>query len=177
MNFSRRSGLTLIEVLVSIGLISVLIGAVTFVSLMVFRAWPVESAHTDQRLEASNVLETMLKDLRSAFEISSAEANQITFWQDRNDNGRKDIPDEERSFFWSGTVGEGLYRRNQDLSLNQQILSNINNFSISYFDADNQILAVPVTDLALIRALNVVFESQIDDEVINLRFNVKVRNL
>ncbi|MBU2541595.1 MAG: prepilin-type N-terminal cleavage/methylation domain-containing protein [Candidatus Omnitrophica bacterium] len=174
MSISNR-GLTLIEVLVSVGLISVLISAVTLISMSLFRSWPVESGHTEARLTASNVVESMLKELRAGLEISDAGDNQITFWKDLNDNGLKETALEDIAFSWSGLAGDGLYR-SQGPGLNQEILENVDIFSITYFDQNSQPLSQPIT-LSLIRALKVDIQSQIDDEVIKLRFNVKLRNL
>ncbi len=170
-----RRGLTLIELLISIGLIGILVSAVSLIGLSVFRSWPAESSHTDARVTASNTAERILKELRSTSEISVAGANQITFWNDSNSNGLKEAPGEDVTFSWSGLSGESLYR-SRGLGPNQESIKNINNFSITYFDENNQTLSQPVT-LSLIRALEFDIQSQIDEELIELRFNLKTRNL
>ncbi len=160
MNVSRR-GLSLLEVLVTLGLISVLMVAVTLIALSVFRSWPTQAGHSEQRMAASSAVERMLRELRSGLRIIDAQERQITFWLDSNDNGFKDASTEDVRFSWSGVVGESLCRR-EGLGANQEILKNINNFAITYF-ADN--------------LLEINLASQVDEEVINLRFDVKMRNL
>lgn len=173
MGVSRR-GLSLIELLITLGLISILIAAVTFTALSIFRSWPSEVGHSDQRLLALNAVERMLKELRSGLRIVLAESSQITFWLDSNDNGIEDVANEDINFSWSGVSGESLYRAEGAVS--EEILKNINNFSIIYFDDNSQPLAMPI-NLSLVRALEINLSSQIDEEAINLRFDVKVRNL
>jgi prepilin-type N-terminal cleavage/methylation domain-containing protein len=175
MHFSRR-GLTLIEVLVTLGLISVLIVAVTLIALTLFRSWPVELSHTDQRLATSNALERMLKELRSALDISAVDDKQITVWHDENDNGLRDWPAEGLTFSWSGVVGENLYRT-QGTETSQVLLANTTQFVITCFDQNNMALSYPITDLTLIRSLGIELSSVIDDETVKQRFRVKVRNL
>lgn len=177
MHFSRR-GLSLIEVLITLGLISVLIAAVTLIALNIFRSWPGQSDHSDQRLLAYNAAERMLKDLRGSLEILAVTPNQISLWLDINDNGLKPVPDtaERATFSWSGVSGASLYRT-QGANPSQVLLSGVTNFSITCFGQNNSTLIYPIADLKLIRALEVELSSQIDDEVISQRFRVKVRNL
>ncbi|MEW6008537.1 MAG: prepilin-type N-terminal cleavage/methylation domain-containing protein [Candidatus Omnitrophota bacterium] len=173
MIFSPR-GLTLLEVLISLAIISILIVAVTFTALSVFRSWPTEAGHSEERLLAANALERMLREFRSSLRIVLAQSNQITFWLDSNDNGIEDTLTEDVNFSWSGVAGESLYLAEGAVS--QEILKNINNFSIVYFDDNNQVLTTPI-NLSLVRLLEINLSNQIDEEVVNLRFKVKLRNL
>lgn len=175
MHFSRK-GLTLIEVIVSIGLISLLTLSVTLISLAILRSWQGESAYSNQRLSLISASESMVRDLRAALTINSVEERQINVWLDVNDNGLEESPDEQVVFSWSGVSGAGLFR-NQGLNFNQEILKNLDNFSISCLDQNNQVLTYPVTDTSLIRALSVNLTSKVSDESINLLLNIKVRNL
>ena len=177
IDFSRR-GLTLIEVLITLGLISVLIAAVILIALSIFRSWPVDSKHTDQRLMASVAVERILGDLRDSLEILAVTGNQISVWLDINDNGLKPVPDtaERVTFSWSGVSGASLYRT-KGINPGQVLLAGIANFSITCFDQNNNILTYPIADLKVVWALQVELSSKIDDELISRRFRVKVRNL
>lgn len=175
MKFSR-SGLTLIELLITLGLISVLIVAVTFVSLVVLRSWQADSSHSSLRLQTSDAVERLSKELRNALGIVRVQDKEISIWLDLNDNGLEEAASEQISFSWSGVSGESLYRT-EGSGLSQEILSNVSRFLITCFDQNNNSLAYPITDTSAIRLIQIQLTSNIDEEVINYRFNVKVRNL
>lgn len=175
MYFSRK-GLTLIEVIVSIALISLLTLSVTFISLAIFRSWQGESGYSNQRLQLISASESMIRDFRSALMVNSVDERQINIWLDVNDNGLEENPDEQVMFSWSGVSGQGLYRA-QGASLNQEILKNLGSFSIACLGEDNHELNYPISDTSLIRALRINLATNLDDETINVLFSVKMRNL
>ncbi|GEM_PF-3179866 len=175
MHFSRK-GLTLIEVIVSIGLISILTLSVTLISLAIFRSWQGESGYSNQRLMLTGASEAMIRDLRGALRINSVEERQINVWLDVNDNGLEESPDEQVVFSWSGVSGAGLFR-SQGLNFNQEVLKNLDGFSVFCLGQDNQVLDYPIADISLIRALKVNLTSKVSDESINLTLSVLVRNL
>ena len=105
---SKGSGFTLVELVVSLGIASVLMFGVGAAMLIAARAMPDAASPTRAIVDAAGALEQVLTELQYAVSIPNKSATMIEFTvADRDGN---DIPETIR-YEWSGAAGDPLTRR------------------------------------------------------------------
>jgi len=84
-------GVTLIELAIALTVMLMLISLVISVFISSTRVYNLQLGGTDVTWEGQNAIETMVKEIRECYEVTSAEANAITFWwKDLNDNSTRE---------------------------------------------------------------------------------------
>jgi prepilin-type N-terminal cleavage/methylation domain-containing protein len=105
---SQRRGFTLVEMVVSLGIASVLMLGMGAAMLVAARAMPAAGNPTATIVDAGAALEQVLTDLQYAIDVKSRSATMVEFTvADRDGN---DIPETIR-YEWSGVAGDPLTRR------------------------------------------------------------------
>ena len=154
-------------------MISVLVAAISFVFVVVFKSWGFEAAKAQVKQEAGWGMEKMSRELRESLLITSAQQNSMVFWSDVNENGVQD-GDESITYSWSGTPGNNLIRGDGTIT---SVLSNdVQSFQLNYYDVNGNPLVFPVTP-ANVRLITINLTTKKEDEAITLRSNVRPRNL
>lgn len=130
---------SLIELIISIALISILLSFLTFSYLVAMRGWDAEMKRHSPRFEATKALERVGNEVRSMNSVSSALQNSVTFAEDVNSDGA----DETIIYSWSGVSGEDLNR--QEGSVTTTLANNVTSFTLQYYDSSDNVLNFPVT--------------------------------
>ena len=126
--FSCYRGLTLVEMLISISIISLLLGALASTVLLATKAIPDPDDPGLQALAAVRVTEHMLQELQEALNVNVATATSVEFTvADRDsDNNAETI-----RYAFSGTAGDPLTRQyNSGAIVN--VLDNVQEFNLQY---------------------------------------------
>ena len=168
-----KKGLTLVELLMVVALISVLVAAISLVFVAVFKSWGFEITKAYVKQEAGWGIEKMDRELKELLLISAAQQNSIVFWSDVNENGVQD-GDESITYSWSGTLGDSLIR--SDGTITSVLSNDVQSFQLSYYDVNGNPLAFPVTP-ANVRLITINLATKKEDETITVRSNVRPRNL
>lgn len=131
MSNSRSStrparGFTLIEMVLSISIVGVVMGATAGVALFVHRAAATSNTAASS---APDAIRTLQEDLQYATRISAATANSITLEvPDRNADG---VADQVR-YAWSGVAGASLFRVDR-IGAATAIVPSVAEFALSTF--------------------------------------------
>lgn len=167
--YNRKAGLTLLEVLITVVLISILLSAIWMVYKAGFGTFYAQWTRTGIKGELGRALITASQELRQAASVTDAQARSLSFTLDTDDNG----VDETIQYIWSGTTGEAL---NRISSSTTALVNSINTLAFSYYDANNNLLSFPVTALQVrLVAMDITVSSK--DETFSLRLDVRLRNL
>ncbi|MCK4249137.1 MAG: prepilin-type N-terminal cleavage/methylation domain-containing protein [Candidatus Omnitrophica bacterium] len=145
--------MTLIEVLVSLIILSIILGSMYIILLQALNNWEIGDTRAEIAQNARIALERMTKELRHAKAIDAITSNpdSISFWTDNNLDG-----DEDPLTDWNGDVDPGetiTYKVLEDVSKGgyslmraidadptgeefaNYIQDNINDFQLSYWDS------------------------------------------
>lgn len=91
-------------------MISLVVAVIIMAFIISLRLFSEELSTADLKYEAGTAMERMIKELRGAKEIVSAEAALVSFWwKDLNENLSREA-DETVAFSWDGTPGNPLFR-------------------------------------------------------------------
>lgn len=162
-------GLTLIELMIAIVLVSLFIGAVTLLYKTGFSTFYSQGVRVSGKGGAGRALVNMAQELREATSVTDAQQTSVTFTRDTDGNGT----DETIQFTWSGTAGTAL---NRVASCTQPVVLNVNNLSLSFYDSSNNLLSFPVTaSQAKMALIDLTVKEQ--DETFQLRSQARFRNL
>jgi prepilin-type N-terminal cleavage/methylation domain-containing protein len=124
----RRRGFTLVEMVVSLGITSVLMLSIGGAMLLVGRALPDAKSTTGAIVDASSVVEQLLTELQYATTVNSRSATMIEFTvADRDGNDVEEVIRYE----WSGTAGAPLTRQYNGKTA-VQVLADVRDFALSY---------------------------------------------
>lgn len=168
------SGLTLLELLISMVLISILLGSIWLVfhssSKLFYGTWRRGSV----KGEVSRALINLSQELRQATSVTSATATSLTFTLDSDSNG----VDETLQYTWSGTAGTVLNRIlvSPAPSYTTPVVNSVTTLAFSYYNSSNTLLGFPVT-LSQLRRVDVSITAVNGDEVVTLRSADKLRCL
>ena len=163
------SGFTLLELLVTITLISILLSAIWMVYNAGFKTFYAQGTRSGVKGETGRFLINISQELRKAVSLTSAQQASLTFTLDSDDNG----VDETVQYIWSGVAGEAL---NRISGFTIPVVNSLNNISFSYYDANNSLLSSPVTASAVrLVAINLTVSDK--DETFQLRSDARLRNL
>lgn len=169
-----KKGLTLVELLMVVALMSILVVVTSFVFVAVFKSWGFEVAKAHVKQEAGWGMEKMSRELRELLLITSAQLYSMDFWSDINENGIQD-GDETITYSWSETPGDSLTR--SDGIITSTLSNDVESFELSYYNGSGTLLAVPVAIPADVKLITIKLKTKKEDEEINLRSNVRPRNL
>ncbi len=171
--FKDKRGFTLIELLVSLVIISIVSVAIFGVFSIASRSYTTQGVSADVQQSIRAAMEVMLQDIRTAgldptssnnFSIEWAEITKLRFTSDSIDAGLGDFNGELED-----TNSERITYALQGIELNQilyettasensqPLISDTQNLTFTYFDADGNDLGspVPALQLADIRTINV----------------------
>ncbi|MBF0331027.1 MAG: hypothetical protein HQL17_03760 [Candidatus Omnitrophica bacterium] len=75
----KKVGFTLLELIIVLGMTVVLVGGVMFVYMVSFNAWNSGQDRTSLRIELSQAIEAMSKDLRQASSVTLTNVNDVKY--------------------------------------------------------------------------------------------------
>lgn len=125
----RRRAVTLIELVVSLGIVTTLVGGMASALVLASRAAPSSDTPTGARLEASRVAEQLAGDLYVAESVTARSATGITFTV--ADRGHDPAGVESIRYAWSGTPGASLFREYNG-GTPQEVLTDVYEFDLAY---------------------------------------------
>lgn len=132
-------GLTLIELLISILLISLMLIAVWAIYSTGYKVYYGQLARENIKSQASLALTTMTGELRQALAISAATDKSITFSADIAGDG----VGQSIQYIWSGVAGAPL---NKVIgTTTTSLIRSVNSLTFTYYNTNNVILSFPVT--------------------------------
>ncbi len=158
-------GLTLIELLISVMLISVILGAIWVVYSTGFIVFSGQTSRYDIKEEASLAFITMTKELHQALSITAATATSVTFTADLDNNG----VNETIQYTWSGAAGAPLNRVVG--AVTKTLVRSVQSIAFTYYNDNNVLLSVPVT-LANVHLVAVDATAIKGDETFRLRTKI-----
>lgn len=166
----NRSGLSLIEMMITLVLVSCILGAVWVVYDAGFRTYFDQSGRVGVKAEIGRTFAHWSQELRQAQGVSAAQQASFIFTADMNGDGAF----EAIEYSWSGTAGDPLQR--MEGSTIHPFVNAVDSMSFSYYDSGNNLLSFPVTAGDVRRViLNLTVQNQ--DEALTLRSQVRLRNL
>jgi prepilin-type N-terminal cleavage/methylation domain-containing protein len=171
--FKEKRGFSLIELLVALAIMSIISGAIYGVFSVSSRSYTTQGVTADVQQSVRAAMEVMLQDIRAAgldptssgnFGIELAETTKLRFTSDSIDaglgdfNGELDDTNSERiTYVLQGTQLDQILYETTASEDNGPLISDVQNLSFTYFDADGNDLGSPVPPLQLadIQTINV----------------------
>jgi type IV pilus assembly protein PilW len=171
--FKDKRGFSLIELLVALAIMSIVSGAIYSVFSVSSRSYTTQGVTADVQQSVRAAMEVMLQDIRTAgldptasgnFGIELAEATKLRFTSDSIDaglddfNGELDDTNSERiTYVLQGTQLNQILYETTASENSQPLISDMQNLTFTYFDADGNDLGspVPALQLADIRTINI----------------------
>lgn len=129
---NRRRGFTLIELVVSMSIMTILLGAMVSALLISSQALPGKNAAEEQSIAAAEALQQIERELRFATSITSLSATAITFTV--ADRGHGSAGPETIRYCWTGTDGASLTRSYNGGS-STTVVQNVTDFNITLTNA------------------------------------------
>ena len=169
----EKRGFSLIELLVALVIMSVVSLAIYGVFSISSRSYTTQSVTADVQQSVRASMEVILQDIRMAgldpaasgnFGIELAEVSKLRFTSDSIDagtgdfNGALDNTNSERiTYVLQGTQLNQILYETTSSENSQPLISDVQNLTFTYFDADGNDLGSPVPSLQLqdIRMVNV----------------------
>ena len=138
---AKRSAFTLIEMVVSLTIISIVFLSMGSVMMLAGKAAPDSAEKNTLTLEALETVQQMVDELQTAKSVINASATGIEFTVPDRDN---DGTDETISYIWGGTPGAPLSRKyNNNTAV--YLLPSIYEFNLTYDTLDIPQTGPPVT--------------------------------
>jgi Tfp pilus assembly protein PilV len=138
---SRTSkGLTLIELLISVMLISAMLGAIWAIYSVGSEVFYGQLSRYGIKDETSLAFITMTKELHQASSITAATATSVTFTADLDNNGAN----ETIQYIWSGAVSAPL-NKVVNASVTTTLIRSVRGITFAYYDTNNIPISVPVS--------------------------------
>lgn len=167
---NKIRGLTLIELMISVLLISSMLIAVWVIFDAGYKVYYGTYARQNIKNQASGAFFRMTKELYEAVSVTSATATSMTFTADVNNDGIN----ETIQYSWGGTSGQPLNRISGTETL--QLARSVTNISFAYYDIGNILLSFPVA-LVQVRLVSIDMTCASGNETFHLRTKVKLRNI
>lgn len=124
----RRAGFTLLELIVSLSMMSVLMIGIGSALVIASRALPSEEHPLTAQVHAAQVVDMLVGDLLCAQSVPASSDKAITLTvADRNHD---DVPEQLR-YAWSGTPGDPLVRSING-GTDETLVSGVSNFTLTY---------------------------------------------
>lgn len=168
--FRTFKGLTLIELLISVMLISVMLGAVWLIYSAGFNVFYNQVSRYDIKDQMSLAYITMTNELHQATAITAATATSVTFTADIDSDGAS----ETIQYTWSGTIGAPLNRVVG--AATKTLVRSVQSLGFSYYNTDNVLLSIPVT-LANVHLVAVDGTAVKGSETFHLRTNIYLQTI
>lgn len=164
----RRGGFTLIELFLVLGLLTVLLGAVTYTFVIGLKVGDVGMLSGGVRKEASYSLRTMSEELKQAIAVIAADLHTLTFQADLDRNGAIDTI----TYSWSGTAGDNLVRTQGTTTT---ILANgVQDASFQYYDSASAAMGPPFPVIAsAVRIVQLTLQAAKEGE--SVKYEIKIR--
>jgi prepilin-type N-terminal cleavage/methylation domain-containing protein len=125
---AQRAGLTLVEVVTSLTILSIVMGAACSALVVAAHAVDAGTSNASQRLAAEEALGQVVADLQVAIAFSERTASAATFTvPDRNSDGQP----ETLRYAWSGAAGDPLTRQVNGGEV-VPLAKNVYGFNLSY---------------------------------------------
>lgn len=170
-DFARwSSGFTLLELIVTITLISVLVSALGILFNSNFKVYYSQAERSDIKGKAGRAVETMSAELRQAASLTTATATNLIVTFDTDGDG----DDDSVQFTWAGVSGNPFNRVSGGATT--PLVNSVSSLAFAYYDAGNVLLSFPVT-LSQVKAAVVTLTASSDAETFTLRSQVTLRNL
>lgn len=166
-----KKGFTLIEVIIVISLLSILIGSLSWIFVVGLRTWNSGSNRAEIRQDSNLALETVIRNLALASNITAAASDNITFSADVDE----DSVDDTVSF----SLDVLNKRLNRTINGTTTILaSNVQDFALSYCQANTEATFTPLSqeDRDNIRVVKVALTMNKADETFALNSSAYTRN-
>jgi len=135
----HKCGLTLIELLISILLISLMLIAVSAIYSTGYKVYYGQLSRENIKSQASLALMTMTGELRQALAISAATDKSITFRADITGDG----VGQSIQYIWSGVSGAPLNRVVGTATTS--LIRSVSAFTFTCYGTNNALLSFPVT--------------------------------
>ena len=162
-------GFTIIELLITVLLVSILLGAIWMVYSVGFKTFYTQWTRTGIKGQAGRTFINIAGELRQATSVTVAQQANLNFSADTDNNGI----DETIQYIWSGVAGEPLQRIS---SVTTPAVDSVNSLAFSYYDANNELLSFPVTPSHVrLVAIDIIVTDK--EETFHLRSNMELRNL
>ncbi|HIE44223.1 MAG TPA: prepilin-type N-terminal cleavage/methylation domain-containing protein [Candidatus Omnitrophica bacterium] len=178
----KEIGFTLLELLISIAITVIVLGAMYFTFIIGFKKWDYLNTLEKMNKEGSFALQRMVRELRQATALYSTSQlttsdTEIIFNLDINPADT--YPIEETLHYYRDPVDNLLMR--EIIGGNSSLLArNVSSFTLTYYpQGDNQNPTSPsdindVTDVGLIK-INLSLQS--DNQSVSLETGIQIRNL
>jgi prepilin-type N-terminal cleavage/methylation domain-containing protein len=171
--FKEKRGFSLVELLITLVIMSVVSLAIYSVFSVSSRSYTTQGVTADVQQSVRAAMEVMLQDIRTAgldptasgnFGIELAEVTKLRFTSDSIDaglgdfNGELEDTNSERiTYVLQGTQLNQILYETTASENSQPLISDMQNLTFTYFDADGNDLGspVPALQLADIRTINV----------------------
>ena len=164
-----KKGITLIELIIVIVLLSILVGFVSWVFVVGLRSWSSGKDRADIRQSSNLALERMVRELSQASSFTIAQAGQVKFVADLDDDGTDETVtfSVSNSELFSDTDGTATV-----------LAPDVQAFGLLYRDLNNVIMTFPISggDRDNIRVIIISLTLNKADETINLSSSAYARN-
>jgi type II secretion system protein J len=171
---STKKGFSLIELLVALAIMSIVSLAIYSVFAASSRTYTTQGVTADVQQSVRAAMEVMLQDIRAAgldptasgnFGIELADASKLRFTLDSIDAGindfngvLEDVQSERITYVLDGTeLNQILYETTASETAAEPLISDVQNLTFTYYDAEGNDLGSPVPALQLsdIRSIEV----------------------
>ena len=162
-------GFAVIELLITVLLVSILLGAIWMVYSVGFKTFYTQWTRTGIKGQVGRTFINIAGELRQATSVTVTQQANLNFSADNDNNGI----DETVQYIWSGVAGEPLQRIS---SVTTPVVDSVNSLAFSYYDANNNLLSFPVTPSHVrLVAIDIIVTDK--EETFHLRSNMELRNL
>ncbi len=144
----RTIAFTLIEMVVSLTIVSIVFLAMGSVMILAAKAVPDPDSPVVLGVEAGETIEQIASELQVATAILAASANGIEFTVPDRDN---DGSDETIKYKWDGSAGDGLFRQYNGGTV-FEVAPNLKNFELIYDTLEVTVTSDPVTSSEVVLA-------------------------
>lgn len=165
---TAKKGLTLIELLISILLISAMLVAIWAIYHTGYAVFYGQYARQNIKSQVSYAFLTMTNELHQAFSVTAATATGITFTADINNDGLY----ETVQYAWSGVARAPLNRIAG--AQTTQLVRSVASLSFTYYGSNNALLSFPVT-LSQVRLVSIDLTAASGSESFHLRTKAQLR--
>ena len=165
----NSKGLTLSELIITLVLVFLLVGALGLIFFTGFKPFYSHQSRIGIKTEAANAFAIMSQELRQATSLTGAQSTSVTITADTDDNGA----DETIQYSWNGTSGSPLQRTDTQT---MNVVSSVSSVTFSYYDSSYNLLSSPVV-AANVRVVTVNLTAVSGDETFQLRSQTRLRNL
>lgn len=174
---SRLSnGVTLIELILVIALLSILLGAIGFTFLVGLRAWDIGMLSGGIKKEASYSLRIISEELKQATAITAANLNNVTFQADLDSDGEN----ETISYSWSGVISESLNKTSTTTAgtVTTVLAMDVTNAKFQYYNVSNALLGPPPSvTTSLVQVVELTLQLQRESETVEYLVKIRPRGI